>query len=155
MVAHSACLVLLATLLSAPSGQASGLEPGSSLTVQPPRLRPAPAAEPSSRGLSLSRFLESPGSEEGRVQRTVERRLDAVENQLLPTAEEALGSALLGLAAGEATVLELVHGLHFLKDQQRTRLELRVHRELLLMELARQAGCRVDQIPFTQSPFAG
>jgi hypothetical protein len=86
---------------------------------------------------------------------SVERRLDAVEHQLLPSAEESLGSALLGLSAGEASMLEVVHGLHFLKHQQRLRLELRVHRELLLMELARQAGCRVDQLPWVYSPVAG
>ncbi|MDY7228237.1 hypothetical protein [Hyalangium rubrum] len=86
---------------------------------------------------------------------TVERRLDAVEHQLLPTAEEALGSALLALSSAEASMLEVVHGLHFLKHQQRTRLELRVHRELILMELARQLGCRVDQLPWRLSPVAG
>jgi len=85
----------------------------------------------------------------------VERRLDAVEHQLLPAAEEALGSALLALSSAEASMLEVVHGLHFLKHQQRTRLELRVHRELLLLELARQLGCRVDQLPWPAEPVAG
>jgi hypothetical protein len=86
----------------------------------------------------------------------VDRRLDAVEHQLLPAAEEALGSALLALSSAEASMLEVVHGLHFLKHQQRTRLELRIHRELLLLELARQLGCRVDQLPWpTSGPIAG
>jgi hypothetical protein len=85
----------------------------------------------------------------------VERRLDAVEHQILPAAEEALGAALLALSSAEATMLEVIHGLHFLKHQQRTRLELRVHRELLLMELARQAGCRVDQLPWVKEAISG
>jgi len=85
----------------------------------------------------------------------VERRLDAAEHQLLPAAEEALGSALLALSSAEASMLEVVHGLHFLKHQQRTRLELRVHRELLLLELARQLGCRVEQLPWPSVPVAG
>ncbi|WP_224242619.1 hypothetical protein [Hyalangium gracile] len=278
MVARGVCILLLATLLYVPSSQAGGVEPGSPLAVQPaPKRPPAPAAPASSRGLSLSRFLESPGKEEARIQLwlrfnrsateieqgvgdfletliqlsaqasqdviyvhervrleaealasqqeiedlrdartelleeldredperailggekaqpwspdgtldrealagpafkpkgragslsrdmervlgrlgTVERRLDDVEHQLLPIAEEALGSSLLALASGEASMLEVIHGLHFLKHQQRTRLELRVHRELLLMELARQAGCRVDQLPWVFSPVAG
>lgn len=277
MPARSACLLLIATFLWVTPSWAGGVEPGSPLSVKPPRPRLAPVAEPWTRGLSLSRFLESPGSEEGRLRLwlrfnrearqleegardfletliqltagastdviyshervqleaeslaaqqeiedlvdaraelleelgrpdpdnsvlegelappwspdgtldrealagpsftrkgrsgslspevekvlgrlgTVERRLDDVEHQLLPTAEEALGSALLALSAGEATMLEVIHGLHFLKHQQRTRLELRVHRELLLMELARQAGCRVDQLPWVFSPVAG
>ncbi len=86
---------------------------------------------------------------------SVDRRLDAVEHQLLPAAEEALGSALLALSSAEASMLEVVHGLHFLKHQQRTRLELRVHRELLLLELARQLECRVDQLPWPSAPVAG
>jgi hypothetical protein len=86
---------------------------------------------------------------------SVERRLDAVEHQLLPAAEEALGEALLSLSAAEATMIELTHGVHFLKHQQRTRLELRVHRELLLMELARQVGCRVDQLPWVTAAISG
>jgi len=85
----------------------------------------------------------------------VERRLDSVEHQLLPAAEEALGAALLALSSAEASMLEILHGLHFLKHQQRTRLELRVHRELLLMELAREAGCRVDQLPWAKAPITG
>jgi hypothetical protein len=85
----------------------------------------------------------------------VERRLGAVEQQLLPASEEALGTALLALASGEATMLEVIHGLHFLKHQQRMRLELRVHRELLLLELARQLGCRVDQLPWVSSQVTG
>jgi hypothetical protein len=85
----------------------------------------------------------------------VERRLDSVEHQLLPASEEALGSALLALSSAEATMLEVIHGLHFLKHQQHTRLELRVHRELLLMELARQAGCRVDQLPWVTEAISG
>jgi hypothetical protein len=269
MVARSASFLLLATFLSATASQAGGaVEPGSPLKVSPPRQSAAPAAEPSSRGWSLSRFLDSPGKDEGRLQlwlrfnreargieegardfletlsqltaqasseviyshervqleaelllaqqevdeltdaRTellddlgkvdpdhailegevappwspdepldrealsakmrsvagervfarlqgVERRLDAVEQELLPAAEESLGSALLALASGEATMLEVVHGLHFLKHQQRMRLELRTQRELLLRELARQAGCRVDQLPWGASPVAG
>ena len=269
MLARSAAFLLLATFLSAPVSQAGAVEPGSPLPVQPPRPRPvAPVAEPAPRSLSLSRFLEAPGKEEGRIQlwlrfnreareletgardfletlsqltaqapkdvvysrersqleaetlaaqqeieelvdaradmledlgkadpdhailggelappwspegtldrevlaskasgpqvdrvlgriETVERRLDAVEHQLLPASEEALGSALLALSSGEASMLEVVHGLHFLKHQQRMRLELRVHRELLLMELARAAGCRVDQLPWVYSPVAG
>jgi hypothetical protein len=112
------------------------------------------------RGLILGRVGSSRASRPelervlGRIG-TVERRLDAVEHQLLPTAEEALGSALLGLSTGEASMLEVIHGVHFLKHQQRMRLELRVHRELLLLELARQAGCRVDQLPWVFSPVAG
>jgi len=86
---------------------------------------------------------------------SVERRLDSVEHQLLPAAEEALGSALLALSSAEASMLEIIHGLHFLKHQQRTRLELRVHRELLLMDLAREAGCRVDQLPWAKAPITG
>jgi hypothetical protein len=85
----------------------------------------------------------------------VDRRLDAVEHHLLPAAEEALGSALLALSSAEASMLEVIHGLHFLKHQQRARLELRVHRELLLLELARQLGCRVEQLPWPSAPNAG
>lgn len=268
MVTRSPSFILLAALLSTTASLAGALEPGSPLPVTPPRQRAQPPAEPSPRSLSLSRFLESPGKEEARVQlwlrfnrearvieegardfldtlgqltahasqdviyshehvqldaelllaqqevdaladaRTelldeldkadpdnailegevappwspdgalsrealgskasgpgvervlarltnVDNRLDAVENQLLPAAEEALGSALLALSSGEATMLEVVHGLHFLKHQQRLRLELRTHRELLLMELARQVGCRVDQLPWAAAPVAG
>lgn len=85
----------------------------------------------------------------------VERRLDSVEHQLLPAAEEALGAALLALSSAEASMLEVTHGMHFLKHQQRTRLELRVHRELLLQEVAREAGCRVDQLPWAKAPITG
>jgi hypothetical protein len=270
MFVRSTALTLFTTLLLAMAAQAAGVEPGSPLTVQPARPRPAaPAAKPTPRGISLPRFLESPGREEARVQlwlrfnrqargleegvrdfletlilvtsrapseviyshehvqleaeslaaeqeiealvdaraellaelgradpdhailegelpppwspdgtldrealgrssrlnpeaervltrlSAVERRLDAVEHQLLPAAEEALGSALLALSSAEASMLEVIHGLHFLKHQQRTRLELRVHRELLLLELARQLGCRVDQLPWLSAPMAG
>jgi hypothetical protein len=278
MFVRSPALVLFTSLLLATAAQASGVEPGSPLVVQPSRPRTAPEAPPASRSVSLPRFLESPGREEARVRlwlrfnqeargleegtrdfletlielaarapsdiiyahehvqleaealaaqqeieelvdaraellaelgrvdpenailpgelpppwspdgplerealagvgfaRTgrarplspeadrvltrlsaVERRLDAMEHQLLPAAEEALGSALLALSSAEASMLEVVHRLHFLKHQQRTRLELRVHRELLLRELARQLGCRVDQLPWPPSePVAG
>lgn len=277
MVVHSARLTLLATFLLSTASLASGVEPGSPLSVQPQRSRPKQAAVPSPRSLSLSRFLEEPGNEEERVKlwlrfnrearvieegardfletlimltdlasrdviyshehvqldaeslaadqeiaelvdareellaergkkdpelavlegelappwtpdgvldrealggllfaRTgrsgalgpqvervlgrlggVERRLNAVEHQLLPASEEALGAALLALSSAEASMLEVIHGLHFLKHQQRTRLELRVHRELLLMELARQAGCRVDQLPWVTEAISG
>lgn len=277
MVVSSARLILLSALLLSTASLASGVEPGSPLSVRPPRSRPMQAAAPSPRSLSLSHFLEEPGTEEERVKlwlrfnrearlieegardfletlillteraskdvvyshehvqldaeslaandevaeladaraelleergkadpddailkgelappwtpdglldrealgglffaRTgrmgplgpqvervlgrlggVERRLDAVEHQILPAAEEALGAALLALSSAEATMLEVIHGLHFLKHQQRTRLELRVHRELLLMELARQAGCRVDQLPWVKEAISG
>ncbi|HEX8706091.1 MAG TPA: hypothetical protein VF815_45070 [Myxococcaceae bacterium] len=269
MFVRSAALILLPSLLLTTAARASGVEPGSPLIVQPPRPRAAPAAPPAPRSVSLPRFLESPGSEEARVQlwlrfnqeargleegtrdflqtliglaarapadiiyahehvqleaevlaaeqeiealvdaraellaergradpehailsgelpppwspdgtldraelgrvrrlspeadrvltrlATVDRRLDAVEHQLLPAAEEALGSALLALSSAEASMLEVIHGLHFLKHQQRARLELRVHRELLLLELARQLGCRVDQLPWPEEPVAG
>lgn len=276
MFHRTAAALCLALSLLAPGSEAGPLEPGSPLVVQPaPRARPA--AEAPARGVSLPRFLESPGKEEARVrlwlrfnreargleegardfletllviseqvpldviyshervqleaealamdqeiealedaraellaelgrtdpehavlggelsppwspegmldrdalvglvfartgragplsaevERTlgrlggVERRLDALEHQLLPAAEEALGAALLGLSASEASMLEVLHGLHFLKHQQRTRLELRVHRELLLGELARQLGCSVEQLPWVSAPVAG
>jgi hypothetical protein len=277
MMARSVSLSLLATLLLSTASLAGGVEPGSPLSVQPKRSRPKQAVAPPLRSLSLSRFLQGPGTEEDRVKlwlrfnrearvveegardfletlimltdlaskdviyshehvqldaellaadlevaelmdarealleelgskdpdhatvegdlappwspdwtldrealgglifaRTgrsgalgpqvervlgrlegVERRLDSVEHQLLPASEEALGAALLALSSAEATVLEVVHGLHFLKHQQRTRLELRVHRELLLVELARQAGCRVDQLPWVTEAISG
>jgi hypothetical protein len=277
MVVRSVPFSLLATLLLSTASLAGGVEPGSPLSVQPPRARPKQAAGPSPRSLSLSHFLDAPGNEEDRVKlwlrfnrearvieegardfletlilltdlaskdviyshehvqldaeslaadqeiaelmdarevlleergrgdpdhailkeelappwspegvldrealgglfsaRTgragplgpqvervlgrlggVERRLDSVEHQLLPAAEESLGAALLALSSAEATVLEVIHGLHFLKHQQRARLELRVHRELLLMELARQAGCRVDQLPWVTEAISG
>jgi len=82
----------------------------------------------------------------------LDRRLGAHEDSLLPVAEEALGAALLGLASGEATMREVVHGLHFLKHQQRRRLDLRVHRELLLLEVARRAGCAVEALPLVAAP---
>ncbi len=85
----------------------------------------------------------------------VERRLHTLEHQLLPAAEEALGSALLALSTAEASMLEIVHGLHFLKHQQRSWLELRVQRELLLLEIARQLGCQVEQLPWVSAPLAG
>jgi hypothetical protein len=276
-MARSVPLSLLTTLLLSTASLAGGVEPGSPLSVQPPRSRPKQAVAPSVRSLSLSRFLEEPGTEEDRVKlwlrfnrearvieegardfletlimltdlaskdviyshehvqldaellaadqevmelldarealleeqgrkdphhatlegelappwspdwtldrealgglivvhtgrsgvlgpqvervlgrlEGVERRLDSVEHQLLPASEEALGSALLALSSAEATMLEVIHGLHFLKHQQRTRLELRVHRELLLMELARQAGCRVDQLPWVTEAISG
>jgi hypothetical protein len=267
-MARSVPLTLLATLLFSTASPAGGVEPGSPLSVQPPRPRPKQTAAPSLRSLSLSRFLEEPGTEEDRVKlwlrfnrearvieegardfletlimltdlasrdviyshehvqldaellaadqevaelmdarevlleeqgrkdpdhtllegelappwspdgvldrealggliagpqvervlgrlEGVQRRLDSVEHQLLPASEEALGMALLALSSAEATMLEVVHGLHFLKHQQRTRLELRVHRELLLMELARQAGCRVDQLPWVTEAISG
>lgn len=277
MMARSVPLFLLATLLFSTASLAGGVEPGSPLSVQPPHSRAKQAAAPSLRSLSLSRFLEEPGTEEDRVKlwlrfnrdarvieegardflemlvmltdlasrdvvyshehvqldaellaadqevaelmdaredlleeqgrkdpdhvllegelappwspdgvldrealgglifvRTgrsgglgpqvervlgrlegVERRLDSMEHQLLPASEEALGMALLALSSAEATMLEVIHGLHFLKHQQRTRLELRVHRELLLMELARQAGCRMDQLPWVTEAISG
>jgi hypothetical protein len=277
MVTRNVPLLLLATLLLTTASQAGGVEPGSSLRVQPPRPRPPQAAEPSSSGISLSRFLEEPGKEEGRLELwlrfnrearlieegtldflatlnqvaakvpmdiiyahervqleaellaaeqeiealkdaraelleergkgdperailegeqappwspdgtldgealvglafahtgrsgplsplvkramgrlgSVERRLDVVEHQLLPAAEEALGATLLALSAGEASLLEILHGLHFLKHQHRNQLELRVHRELLLLEVARQVGCRVEQLPWVKVPTSG
>lgn len=86
---------------------------------------------------------------------SLDKRLGAHEQQLLPVAEEALGAVLLGLASGEATMAEVVHGLHFLKHQQRRRLELRVQRELLLLEVARRAGCAVEALPWALAPEAG
>jgi hypothetical protein len=276
MVTRNVPWVLLAVLLLTTASQAGGVEPGSTLRVQPPRPRPPKAAEPSP-GISLSRFLEEPGKEEARLELwlrfnsearlieegtldflgtlnqiaaqvpmdiiyahervqleaellaaeqeiealkdaraelleergkgdperailegeqappwtpdgtldaealaglafahtgrsgplsppvkravgrlgSVERRLDTVESQLLPTAEEALGATLLALSAGEASLLEILHGLHFLKHQHRNRLELRVHRELLLLEVARQVGCRVEQLPWGKAPISG
>ncbi len=86
---------------------------------------------------------------------SLDKRLGAHEGQLLPVAEEALGAVLLGLASGEATMAEVVHGLHFLKHQQRRRLELRVQRELLLLEVARRAGCAVEALPRAAVQEAG
>jgi hypothetical protein len=85
----------------------------------------------------------------------LDKRLGAHEQQLLPVAEEALGAVLLGIASGEATMSEVVHGLHFLKHQQRRRLELRVQRELLLMEVARRLGCAVEALPRAAPADAG
>lgn len=277
MMAQSIPLCLFAVLLLSTASLARGVEPGSPLPVQPPSARPKQAAAPAPRSLSLSRFLEEPGTEEDRVKlwlrfnrgarlieegardflealimltdlasrdviyahehvlldaeslaaeqeiaelmdtrealleergkgdpdkanlegelappwspdgvmdrealggllfartgrsgplspqvervlgrlESVERRLGSVEHRLLPAAEEALGAALLALSSAEATMLEVIHGLHFLKHQQRARLELRVHRELLLMELARQVGCRVDQLPWVTEAISG
>lgn len=86
---------------------------------------------------------------------SLDKRLGAHEQQLLPVAEEALGAVLLGLASGEATMGEVVHGLHFLKHQQRRLLDLRLQRELLLMEVARRAGCAVEDLPWAAAPDAG
>jgi hypothetical protein len=85
----------------------------------------------------------------------LDARLDTLEVQLLPVAEEALGSALLGMSSGEATMMEVVHGLHFLKHQQRRLVDLRVQRELLLLEVARKAGCSVEELPWSPAPEAG
>ncbi|NMO23248.1 hypothetical protein HPC49_49045 [Pyxidicoccus fallax] len=85
----------------------------------------------------------------------LDRRLGMVEDKLLPVAEEALGAAVLGLGSGEASMMEVVHRLHFLKHQQRRRLDLRVQRELLLMEVARRAGCAVEALPWAPAPEAG
>ncbi|HZI08753.1 MAG TPA: hypothetical protein VE153_00110 [Myxococcus sp.] len=85
----------------------------------------------------------------------LDARLDTLEGQLLPVAEEALGSALLGMSSGEATMTEVVHGLYFLRHQQRRLLDLRVQRELLLMEVARRAGCSVEELPWNPAPEAG
>jgi hypothetical protein len=82
----------------------------------------------------------------------LDRRLGTLEDQLLPVAEEALGAVILGLGAGEATMMEVVHGLHFLKHQQRRQLDLRVQRELLLLEVARRAGCTVEALPWAPAP---
>jgi hypothetical protein len=79
---------------------------------------------------------------------SVDRRLASLELQLLPAAEEALGAALIALSSGEASLLEVVNGLRFLKLQQRARLELRTQRELLLLELARRVDCTVEQLPW-------
>jgi hypothetical protein len=80
---------------------------------------------------------------------SVDRRLVSMEVEVVPAAEESLGATLLALSSGEASVLEVVHGLRFLEQQQRARLELRTQRELLLLELARQLGCTVEQLPWS------
>jgi hypothetical protein len=87
--------------------------------------------------------------------KSLDRRLGTLEQQLLPVAEEALGAALLGLGSGEATMMEVVHCLHFLEHQQRRQLDLRVQRELLLLEVARRAGRTVEALPWAPSPDAG
>jgi hypothetical protein len=86
---------------------------------------------------------------------SVDRRLASLELQLLPVAEEALGAALIGLSSGEASLLEVINGLRFLKQQQRARLELRTQRELFLLELARQLGTTVEQLPWASAIPAG
>jgi hypothetical protein len=86
---------------------------------------------------------------------SVDRRMASLEVQLLPAAEEALGAALIALSSGEASLLEVLNGLRFLKQQQRARLELRTQRELLLLELARQLGCTVEQLPWSSSSPQG
>jgi len=86
---------------------------------------------------------------------SVERRLSSLEAQLLPAAEEALGATLIAIPLGEASMLEVVNGLRFLKLQQRARLELRTQRELLLLELARQLGCSVEQLPWSSASPQG
>lgn len=86
---------------------------------------------------------------------SVDRRLSSLEVQLVPAAEEALGASLIGLSSGEATLLEVIDGLGFLERQQRTRLELRTQRELLLLELARQLGCSVEQLPWSSASPQG
>jgi hypothetical protein len=98
-------------------------------------------------GPELERLLGRLGS--------VDRRLASLELQLLPTAEESLGAALIGLSQREASLLEVVHALRFVRQQQRARLELRVFRELLLLELARQLGCSVEQLPWASVSPAG
>ncbi len=86
---------------------------------------------------------------------SVERRLSSLEAQLLPAAEEALGATLIAIPLGEASMLQVVNGLRFLKLQQRARLELRMQRELLLLELARQLGCTVEQLPWSSASPQG
>lgn len=86
---------------------------------------------------------------------SVERRLESMETRLLPAAEEALGATLLALSSGEAGLVDVLHGLRFLEQQRRTRLELRTGRELLLLELARQLGCSVEQLPWSSGAPQG
>lgn len=86
---------------------------------------------------------------------SVDRRLMSMEGRLLPAAEESLGSTLLALASGEAGLGEVLQGLRFLEQQQRARLELRTQRELLLLELARQLGCSVEQLPWSSASPQG
>jgi hypothetical protein len=86
---------------------------------------------------------------------SVERRLASMEVLMLPAAEEALGATLIALSSGEASILEVVNGLRFLEQQQRVRLELRTQRELLLLELARQLGCTVEQLPWSSATPQG
>jgi hypothetical protein len=98
-------------------------------------------------GATVERFLTRLSS--------VERRLSSLEDHLLPAAEEALGATLIALSSGQASVLEVLNGLRFLEQQQRARLELRLQRELLLLELARQLGCTVEQLPWSSAPPQG
>ncbi len=98
-------------------------------------------------GPTVERLLARLGS--------LDRRLASMEVLLLPAAEEALGATLLALSSGEASILEVVNGLRFLKQQQRARLELRTQRELLLLELARQLGCTVEQLPWSSATPQG
>ncbi|MFL5358739.1 hypothetical protein [Archangium sp.] len=86
---------------------------------------------------------------------SVDRRLSSMETRLLPAAEEALGSTLLALSSGEASLVEVLHGLRFLEQQRRARLELRTQRELLLLEVARQLGCSVEQLPWSSGSPQG
>ncbi|QRK07110.1 hypothetical protein JQX13_44850 [Archangium violaceum] len=86
---------------------------------------------------------------------SVDRLLTSLEAQLLPAAEESLGSALIALSSGEAGLLEVLNGLRFLERQQRARLELRTQRELLLLELAHQLGCTMEQLPWSSAPPQG
>lgn len=86
---------------------------------------------------------------------SVDRRLASMETRLLPVAEESLGATLLALSSGEASLVEVLHGLRFLEQQRRARLELRTQRELLLLELARQLGCSVEQLPWSSSAPQG
>jgi hypothetical protein len=98
-------------------------------------------------GPTVERFLARLSS--------VERRLSSLDAHLLTAAEESLGATLIALSSGEASVLEVVNGLRFLKHQQRARLELRLQRELLLLELARQLGCTVEQLPWSSASPQG
>lgn len=86
---------------------------------------------------------------------SVDLLLTSMEAQVLPAAEESLGSALIALSSGEGSLLEVLNGLRFLERQQRARLELRTQRELLLLELARQLGCPVEQLPWSPASPQG
>jgi hypothetical protein len=98
-------------------------------------------------GLAVERLLARLAS--------VDRRLASMEVRLLPAAEESLGASLLALSSGEASLLEVLQGLRFLEQQQRARLELRTQRELLVLELARQLGCSVEQLPWSSASPQG